>query len=41
MNPTKCIGIMGWLFGHKFSKAFWDGADHCWRCGMPRGGWKS
>lgn len=37
-QPTKCIGILGWMFGHKFATL--DRYHlHCQRCGMPKGGW--
>lgn len=42
MSAAKCIGILGRLFGHRFTKLGYDGrSDHCLRCGMPMGGWKS
>jgi len=41
-QPPKCIGIWGWLFGHKYVKVlFLAGqmltSDCCYRCGAPRG----
>ena len=37
---VECVGLLGWLFGHKFTS--FDGVfdyKHCRRCGMPEGGW--
>lgn len=40
---SRCIGL-GWLKGHKFTMLsngeyrYWS--DYCYRCGMPKGGWK-
>jgi hypothetical protein len=41
-----CQGIVGRLFGHKFSSDHpgrffpeFTFHDHCVRCGMPKGGW--
>ena len=42
MNPVKCIGVFGRLFGHKFKYqlgAYDYSSDVCTRCGMPKGGW--
>lgn len=46
---AKCQGILGWLFGHKFTTdhpgRFFPEVtrfhDHCVRCGMPKGGWNA
>lgn len=42
----KCIGIWGLLLGHRFVFGSWTSdrivnVDHCQRCGMPKGGWRS
>ncbi len=40
-DPTKCVGLFGRLFGHKFLKRAGDcvyRSNYCWRCGMPMGG---
>ena len=37
---NKCIGLLGWLFGHKYTKSTLDSAydwDHCFRCGRQAG----
>jgi hypothetical protein len=39
-TENKCIGLFGWLFGHKYLKSVGDyslESDTCWRCGKPRG----
>lgn len=42
--PYKCVGILGWLLGHKFKQSIGDmtygNLSHCTRCGMPKGGWR-
>lgn len=43
-NPTRCIGWLGKIFGHKFHRApLLDehsySSNYCYRCGMPKGGW--
>lgn len=43
MASTKCLGILGRMFGHKFKHSTFEYDryfDHCQRCGMPKGGWK-
>jgi len=37
-EPPKCLGILGKLFGHKFSD-FERYLNYCKRCAMPKGGW--
>jgi hypothetical protein len=40
---SRCKGLLGVLFGHKFIKDMggyvWP-SGYCYRCGMPQGGWK-
>lgn len=39
-----CLGVWGRLFGHKFVKTTIYSeyeSGYCFRCGMPRGGWRS
>jgi len=40
---TRCQGILGWLFGHRFFEGTWltdlYSDNYCSRCGMPKGGW--
>lgn len=38
---TKCLGFLGWIFGHSWMDI--DGYMHnyCKRCGMPKGGWSN
>lgn len=41
---VRCIGLWGKLNGHKFVKVvggFVYREGHCFRCGMPKGGWKN
>lgn len=38
ITPIPCIGIMGKLFGHKFTHGSYTRAfTHCLRCGAPAG----
>lgn len=44
-SKARCQGILGWMFGHKFVKTLFAcekvvERNHCFRCGMPKGGWK-
>lgn len=43
-SPFRCVGLVGRLFGHRFTYraavATTRYSDHCMRCGMPSGGWK-
>jgi hypothetical protein len=42
MRGKRCLGVLGYLFGHRF--AMYGGSvqfDYCFRCGMPTGGWRS
>lgn len=35
-----CVGILGRLFGHKYTKSGWTNNNGCYRCGKPEGaGW--
>ena len=39
-KSSRCIGIVGRIFGHKFLKSqggFVHGPDACFRCGRPFG----
>lgn len=39
-EPVKCLGLFGWMFGHKFVKNGLDyllEGDYCFRCGTPKG----
>ncbi len=41
-KAVKCIGFLGWIFGHKFIKnmgMYTYTCDHCYRCGLPKGRW--
>lgn len=41
-TSVRCLGIVGFLFGHKYLKGFAAHclSDYCWRCGKPVGaGW--
>jgi hypothetical protein len=40
-RSATCRGLVGIIFGHKFVHGFDRLAfrDHCFRCGMPEGGW--
>ncbi len=38
----KCVGLFGWIFGHRFTKNVGNyqySINYCGRCGMPAGGW--
>lgn len=36
-KPTRCTGLLGWIFGHRFTERrgdlVWD-LGHCRRCGF-------
>ncbi|KIM16521.1 hypothetical protein QV65_13175 [Rhodococcus erythropolis] len=37
-DMSKCIGVLGRLFGHKFGRQCnCDACSHCGRCGIKRG----
>lgn len=39
MAKSKCQGIFGIVFGHKFWNLNYY-TNYCERCGMPKGGWQ-
>lgn len=40
VSPAKCLGFMGWVFGHKYVKKTLEYEytdNYCYRCGLPKG----
>ena len=39
-QPQPCLGIMGWIFGHKYvhGLVYVRYSNTCYRCGMMRPG---